>query len=110
MKKTLLTERFQQLAGIKPLYEKNLNEGISLEKLMNGDKVNNDIVVVPNISFKDEKEARYNAMRPVDIERDQDGDQQIEFTKVRGRPGGNMMFRVEDGVVQGIKLLSDLKF
>ena len=105
-----MKKRFQQLAGIKPLYEKNLNEGISLEKLMNGDKVNNDIVVVPNISFKDEKEARYNAMRPVDIERDQDGDQQIEFTKVGGRPGGNMMFRVEDGVVQGIKLLSDLKF
>ena len=28
MKKSLLTERFQQLAGIKPLYEKELNEDL----------------------------------------------------------------------------------
>ena len=30
MKKTLLTERFQQLAGIKPLYGNKLNENISM--------------------------------------------------------------------------------
>ena len=44
MKKTLLTERFQELAGIKPLYGNklesvnNLNEGIKLSDYMEGDK------------------------------------------------------------------------
>ena len=64
MKKTLLTERFQQLAGIKPLYElsmDNFNEGDDIkskllgvkDKIMNHpmiDKIANNILKSPNLS------------------------------------------------------------
>jgi hypothetical protein len=107
MKKSLLTERFQQLAGIKPLYEnERLNEGVPLEKLMKGDKFNNDVLVVPNISFKDEKELRRKAMRPVDFNNAFGPRSQVEFTNVGGEPG-TPVFGVEDGVVQNVILFDD---
>ena len=107
MKKSLLTERFQQLAGIKPLYEnERLNEGVPLEKLMKGDKFNNDVLVVPNISFKDEKELRRYAMRPVDFDDAFGPRSQVEFTNVGGEPG-TPVFGVEDGVVQDVILFDD---
>ena len=106
MKKTRLTERFQQLAGIKPLYENSLNEGVPLEKLMNGDKFNNDVLVVPNISFKDEKELRYNAMRPVGFDDGFGPRSQVEFTNVGGR-SGTPVFGIENGMVQDIMLFND---
>ena len=107
MKKSLLTERFQQLAGIKPLYEnERLNEGVPLDKLMKGDKFNNDVLVVPNISFKDEKELRRYAMRPVDFDDAFGPRSQVEFTNVGGEPG-TPVFGVEDGVVQNVILFDD---
>ena len=107
MKKTLLTERFQQLAGIKPLYEnERLNEGVPLEKLMKGDKFNNDVLVVPNISFKDEKDVRRYAMRPVGFDDTFGPRSQVEFTNVGGEPGGKV-YGIEGGMVQDVILFND---
>ena len=44
-----------------------LNETVDLKSLMNGDKVNNDALVVMATSYKDEDDARKKAMRPKSI-------------------------------------------
>ena len=63
MKKTLLTERFQELAGIKPLYGNklesinNLNEGIKLSDYMEGDKFKSPLpYFVPNAHYSNKEE------------------------------------------------------
>ena len=71
-------------------------------------KFNNDVLVVPNISFRDEKELRYNAMRPVGFDDTFGPRSQVEFTNVGGRPGGTKAYGIEGGIVQDVILFDDL--
>ena len=44
---------------------KALNEGVALDQVMKGNDVNNDVVVNPSMSYKDEAEAKRLALRPI---------------------------------------------
>ena len=44
---------------------KTLNEGVALDQLMNGSDVNNDVIVVPAMSYDDEAHAKRHALRPI---------------------------------------------
>ena len=86
-----------------------LNETVDLKSLMNGDKVNNDALVVMATSYKDEDDARKKAMRPKSIKDNSEnagpGAKLMVFANLAGGPDREM--KIEDGKVVDIRLLSD---
>ena len=103
--------RMQKLAGVisEEEYKNRLNEAVDLKSLMNGDKVNNDALVVMATSYKDEDDARKKAMRPKSIKDNSEnagpGAKLMVFANLAGGPDREM--KIEDGKVVDIRLLSD---
>jgi hypothetical protein len=63
--KKLLTERFQELAGIRPLY--TLNEAVDLGNIMQGDKFKEGIFLSPNKSYGSMEEIEEQKLKPTKI-------------------------------------------
>lgn len=89
--------------------DETLNESVDLKSLMNGDKVNNDALVVMATSYKDEDDARKKAMRPKSIKDNSKnagpGAKLMVFANLAGGPDREM--KIEDGKVVDIRLFSD---
>lgn len=89
--------------------DKTLNEAVDLKSLMNGDKVNNDALVVMSRSYKDEEDARKHAMRPKAIVDDSEnggpGARRMKFADLAGGP--DRLMKIDDGKVEDIRLFSD---
>ena len=89
--------------------DETLNEGVDLKSLMNGDKVNNDALVVMSRSYKDEEDARKHAMRPKAIVDDSEnggpGARRMKFADLAGGP--DKMMKIDDGKVEDVRLFSD---
>ena len=89
--------------------DETLNEAVDLKSLMNGDKVNNDALVVMSRSYKDEEDARKHAMRPKAIVDDSEnggpGARRMKFADLAGGP--DKMMKIDDGKVEDVRLFSD---
>jgi len=89
--------------------DETLNEAVDLKSLMNGDKVNNDALVVMSRSYKDEEDARKHAMRPKSIKDNSEnagpGAKLMVFADLAGGPDREM--KIDDGKVEDVRLFSN---
>ena len=81
MKKKLLTERFQQLAGLKPLY--TLNEAVDLGDIMQGDKFKEGIFLSPSKFYKDKAEVEEFKLEPLKIEHEEETEKYAEAYRLQ---------------------------
>ena len=80
---------------------KALNEGVALDQLMNGNDVNNDVIVVPAMSYDDEAHAKRHALRPIRKEGNN-----IIFTTV-GQDGEEKQYAIKGGELPDLILYTD---
>ena len=80
--KKLLIERFQELAGIKPLY--TLNEAIKLADIMDGDKFKGSVGLVPNVNYRDKAAIDDARMMPSSIKKEEGNRDKLVLVK-RGK-------------------------
>tara|TARA_R110001592_G_C12710284_1_gene707750 strand:- start:46 stop:366 length:321 start_codon:yes stop_codon:yes gene_type:complete len=93
MAKKLLTERFQELAGIKPLY--SLKEAIKLADIMDGDKFKGSVGLVPNVSYRDKAAIDDARMIPSSIEKEEGNRDKLVLVK----KGKSFTYGIDNGEV-----------
>ena len=91
--KKLLTERFQELAGIKPLYI--LKEAIKLADIMDGDKFKGSVGLVPNVNYRDKAAIDDAKMMPSSIEKEEGYTDKLVLVK-RGK---SFQYSIDNGEV-----------
>ena len=80
---------------------RHLTEGVALDQIMKGSDVNNEIIVVPAMSYDDEAHAKRHALRPIRKEGNN-----IIFTPI-GQDGEEKQYAITGGEVADVVLYAD---
>jgi hypothetical protein len=97
---------FEHFLGGKYGSNKYINEGVELSKLMQGDNLNTQIRLAPNMSYSNLKNLEEYTFTPVEIETDDYGDQRLVL---KTKNGELKSYSISDGVVEDILTYDELK-